>query len=293
MKDKTPMAPSPRTLQATAPQRMTRRPASEPRKDDRVALDGPLQRSPRMVAQRKRLEAVFGPPMQLRVADDEREPWRSGAEHATSRDGLPAALRSGIRHLSGMDLSDVRVHANSEKPSQLDALAYAQGNDIHLGPGQQEHLPHEAWHIVQQRQGRVQPTLQAQGLAINDEPALEREADVMGAKALQMKTKFSDKSAVNQGDWDGLWEKIGTYFDKSAKEWFDVAAKLGMSAPKPTEFGHGSNPRGGGSERANSRFSQLKSEIWKAARMDSDMPSSRAVAQLRERDAAAWPTATR
>jgi hypothetical protein len=64
------------------------------------------------------------------------------------------------------------------------ALAYAQGNDIHLGPGQERHLPHEAWHVVQQRQGRVQPTTSVAGVAVNDDPALEHEADTMGGKAL-------------------------------------------------------------------------------------------------------------
>ena len=46
-----------------------------------------------------------------------------------------------------------------------------------LGSGQEAHLPHEAWHVVQQKQGRVKPTLQMKGAAINDDGALEREAD--------------------------------------------------------------------------------------------------------------------
>ena len=100
--------------------------------------------------------------------------------------GMPDQVKSGVEHLSGMDLSDVKVHYNSEKPSQLNAYAYAQGNDIHLGSGQEKHLPHEAWHVVQQRQGRVQATTQLkQGVPVNDDPGLENEADVMGAKALQ------------------------------------------------------------------------------------------------------------
>ena len=98
---------------------------------------------------------------------------------------MPDGLKSGIESMSGMDLSDVRVHANSSAPAQIDALAYAQGNDIHLAPGQEQHLPHEAWHVVQQRQGRVQPTLQMAGVGVNDDVALESEADAMGAKALQ------------------------------------------------------------------------------------------------------------
>jgi len=82
-------------------------------------------------------------------------------------------------------MSDVQVHKNSARPAQLNALAYAQGSDIHLGPGQEKHLPHEAWHVVQQRQGRVTPTLQTKGTLINDDSSLEEEADQMGAKAIR------------------------------------------------------------------------------------------------------------
>ncbi|HEX7028625.1 MAG TPA: DUF4157 domain-containing protein, partial [Gammaproteobacteria bacterium] len=81
--------------------------------------------------------------------------------------------------------SPVRVHYNSPKPAQVGALAYTQGTEIHLGHGQERHLPHEGWHVVQQMQGRVRPTVQYRKTAINDEAGLEREADVMGGKALQ------------------------------------------------------------------------------------------------------------
>ena len=98
--------------------------------------------------------------------------------------GLPDKLKSGIENLSGMSMDDVKVHRNSEKPAQLNAHAYAQGTDIHLSSGQEKHLPHEAWHVVQQKQGRVKPTMQMKGkVAVNDDAGLEKEADVMGAKA--------------------------------------------------------------------------------------------------------------
>lgn len=58
--------------------------------------------------------------------------------------GLPNQLKAGIEHLSGMDLSDVRVHYNSSTPASLNAHAYAQGTDIHIASGQEKHLPHEA-----------------------------------------------------------------------------------------------------------------------------------------------------
>ena len=106
--------------------------------------------------------------------------------------GLPDNLKTGVENLSGISLDDVKVHHNSSKPSQLQAHAYAQGTDIHLGSGQEKHLPHEAWHVVQQKQGRVKPTLQMKGNTnINNDIGLEREADAMGAKALHTDTKLS------------------------------------------------------------------------------------------------------
>ncbi|WP_299259839.1 DUF4157 domain-containing protein [uncultured Aquimarina sp.] len=116
--------------------------------------------------------------------------------------GLPDTLKSGIENLSGYSMDDVNVHYNSSKPAQLQAHAYAQGTDIHLAPGQEKHLPHEAWHVVQQKQDRVKPTRQLKsnpsaslrtGVNINDDVGLEKEADVMGAKALQMKRSPKEK----------------------------------------------------------------------------------------------------
>ncbi len=112
---------------------------------------------------------------------------QSPVQKQENKTGLPDQLKSGVENLSGTSMDDVKVHYNSDKPAQLNAHAYAQGTDIHLGPGQEKHLPHEAWHVVQQKQGRVQPTMQMkEKVNINDDAGLEQEADVMGQKALQM-----------------------------------------------------------------------------------------------------------
>jgi len=74
--------------------------------------------------------------------------------------GLPDNLTSGIESLSGMSMDHVKVHYHSAKPVQLNAHAYAQGSEIHVAPGQERHLAHEAWHVVQQARGRVKPTMQ-------------------------------------------------------------------------------------------------------------------------------------
>lgn len=107
----------------------------------------------------------------------------------TNLTGLPDRLKMGVEALSGLAMDDVRVHRNSALPAQMQAHAFAQGTDIHLAPGQERHLPHEAWHVVQQKQGRVRATTQLKGgVGVNDDVGLEREADSMGTRAAQATT---------------------------------------------------------------------------------------------------------
>ena len=112
--------------------------------------------------------------------------------------GLPDRLKTGIENLSGMTMDDVKVHYNSTKPAQLDALAYAQGTDIHLAPGQEKCLAHEAWHVVQQKQGRVIPTRQVKNVAINDDPELEKEADAIASKAQTRQRNVTANARLEQ-----------------------------------------------------------------------------------------------
>ena len=105
--------------------------------------------------------------------------------------GMPDNLKAGIESLSGFSMDDVRVHYNSSKPATVQALAYTQGTDIHVAPGQEKCLPHEAWHVAQQMAGRVSPTTNINGMPVNDNAALEHEADVMGEKAVSQRKKCS------------------------------------------------------------------------------------------------------
>lgn len=119
--------------------------------------------------------------VQRQEIPEEEEPLQTKRENDT---GMPDNLKAGVESLSGIDMSDVRVHYNSDKPAEVGALAYTQGTDIHVAPGQERHLPHEAWHVVQQIQGRVNPTIQLKGgIPVNDDEGLEYEADMMGERA--------------------------------------------------------------------------------------------------------------
>lgn len=97
--------------------------------------------------------------------------------------GMPDNLEAGVENLSGFSMDDVKVHYNSSKPATVQALAYTQGTDIHVAPGQEQYLPHEAWHVAQQMAGRVEPTTEVGGMPVNDNVGLEHEADMMGEKA--------------------------------------------------------------------------------------------------------------
>ena len=156
--------------------------------------------------------------------------------------GLPDNLKLGEEHLSGIDISDVKVHYSSSQPAQLNAHAYAQGNQIHVAPGQEKHLPHEAWHVVQQKQGRVKPTKQLKGkVNINDDVGLEKEADVMGSKAMttvQCVTKKTIDVKVRNivqlawigndfpKHWDGIIDGVQWFMGADNKLWYHLTAPI-------------------------------------------------------------------
>ena len=134
--------------------------------------------------------------------------------------GLPAQLKSGIEALSGVSMDGVRVHRNSSRPATVQARAYAQGKDIHLAPGQDHQLPHEAWHVVQQAKGRVRATGSLTGgTPVNDDPSLEREADVMGARAMRSRstTPAAGAAAPIQAASVPIQRRAGLEFETSVE----------------------------------------------------------------------------
>lgn len=126
-------------------------------------------------------------PLQRVDADEEEDALQGKFENTVQQKpnntGLPDNLKSGVESLSGFSMDEVKVHYNSSQPATVQALAYTQGMDIHVAPGQEQHLPHEAWHVAQQMAGRVEPTTEIGGMPVNDDSSLEHEADTMGDRA--------------------------------------------------------------------------------------------------------------
>ena len=98
--------------------------------------------------------------------------------------GIPDNIKQKFEQGSGYSLDDVKVHYNSSKPVQMQALAYTQGSQVYIGPGQEQHLGHELSHVIQQKQGIVTPTGSIGGELLNDDDSLEQAADQTAAKYL-------------------------------------------------------------------------------------------------------------
>jgi hypothetical protein len=103
---------------------------------------------------------------------------------------MPREVQTKMENAFGTDFSMVRIHEGPHATT-VGAQAFTQGNDIHFAPGQydpvsekgQELVGHELAHVVQQRQGKVRATGEVAGMALNDDPSLEQQANEQGARA--------------------------------------------------------------------------------------------------------------
>lgn len=120
---------------------------------------------------------------------------------ASSAQPLDPAIRALMERAFSTDFSTVRVHETAQV-EELEAVAYAQGEDLFFAPGTyQPHSPegreligHELAHVVQQRQRRsVVP--QGKGAPIDADAGLEAEANEQGAGAARGEVVVTASSA--------------------------------------------------------------------------------------------------
>ena len=115
--------------------------------------------------------------------------YAPGARAGADGGAMAPAVQDRMEGFFGHSFGGVKIHEGSSEASALGAQAFTRGEELHFAPGQfapatttgQALLGHELAHVVQQREGRVAATVQAKGIAINDDVALEDEADRLGA----------------------------------------------------------------------------------------------------------------
>lgn len=118
---------------------------------------------------------------------------------------LSGYLQSKMEKTFDTDFSAVKINPNSKKATQLNAKAFAQGNQVHFAPGQyrpysqsgQQVLKHELGHVVQQKKQKLSPTRFIQGMPVNDHPKLESEADRMANTTKMLKTESLEGGTSN------------------------------------------------------------------------------------------------
>lgn len=183
-----------------------------------LAIQAMIDHSPRMVEEREKLTTLFNGKNVVhpittqnpncnttdtaqRKLNEEKEPLQIKSSTGSSTK-MPESIQGKMEQSFNADFSDVNIHTNSDQATDLTAHAFTQGQDIHFAPGQynpeskngQELLGHELTHVVQQKQGRVQPTTQLKGVGINDNEGLEKEADEMGKLAAEGASAKSNSS---------------------------------------------------------------------------------------------------
>lgn len=111
------------------------------------------------------------------------EQSHAGPETNTGRNstGIPDRMKQDFENRSGLSFDDVRIHYNSGRPARFQSLAYTQGANVYIAPGQEKHLGHELGHVLQQKQGMVRPAIRYENALLNNDPYLENQADRFAA----------------------------------------------------------------------------------------------------------------
>lgn len=185
------------------------------------------------------------PPFQLAVDSPGDSPSEGGGSGNSGN--LPGHIQAKMENSFGHDFSNVNIDANSSEATEMGAQAFAQGNNIGFAPGKfnpesnsgQALLGHELSHVVQQREGRVKPTVQAKsGAPINDDPGLEKEADQQGAQAARgekVKTSPSGSaqtagsSVQRSTDYNALAQELNT--ELNGEQRVDEVVKIMVKVP--------------------------------------------------------------
>lgn len=148
----------------------------------------------------------------------------------------------------GTDFSNVNIHTGSDKPAELGAKAYTTGQDVFMGQGEyqpgtssgNELLAHELTHVVQQSQGRVNPTTSVNGQAVNDSSTLENEADSVASKVTSGTLSQSSDTVQKKSIQNASGPIQGFGLGSLIKKGFGVVKNVTKSAAKAAKKALGS-----------------------------------------------------
>lgn len=133
---------------------------------------------------------------------------------------IDPAVQQAVRDNSGADLSRANVFHGSSLTKDLSAEGLTLGGDMHLKAGASKHTyGHEVRHLeVKQLKGEPQTTRMVNNTPVNDDPALEQDADREGAKYAQVMGTSKERNVPVQRKAGGNYTNnapvqfsLGTY----------------------------------------------------------------------------------
>jgi len=92
-----------------------------------LCFAAPIVQRQELEDEEKPLQGKMVETIQRQEIPEEEEPIQKKRENNT---GMPDNLKAGVESLSGIDMSDVRVHYNSSKPLKVEALVKRNGTQI-------------------------------------------------------------------------------------------------------------------------------------------------------------------
>jgi hypothetical protein len=163
------------------------------------------------------------------------------------------------------DFSDVNIVENSSKATQMNAEAFAQGREVHFAPGKfdqssqkgQELIGHEFGHLKQNEKSPVQANTKMNGVPVNNDPALENEADQMGKKAAA--GEVASNEATSGGGSAGVMQGYFVQNQESDMP-IRVSEDLSVAVPQDGER-HGLFAKKGKAKAANAQLASVGAKI--------------------------------
>lgn len=162
-------------------------------------------------------------------------------EKQTNQTGIPDATKLALEQQTGLDLSEVRVHYNSDKPALVHALAYTEGLNIYLASGAEDYLEHELWHVIQQMRGEVSATEIIGGKQVDTSPTKEIEADEQ-AQQIQSTTTNETRGPLQQMTITNKVIQRQEITEEAAIEQLEIRAAAFAALPYSINTPYGDNP---------------------------------------------------
>lgn len=173
--------------------------------------------------------------------------YKNTVSKKINRTGIPDKMKKSFEIFSGFSFDDVKVHYNSQKPAQLKALAYTQGNKVYIAPCEEKHLSHELGHVVQQKQGRVNSGVNINGIKVNMSRQLESDANTISINALNTGNTINSVSYFDNHKTSEIIQKQPD--NEPAMTYEDFASKLIEII-------------GGHIDNSTNKVEELSEELW-------------------------------